>query len=86
VTKTQEQELLKTVADLQKQVADLYKLLENTKIDKHVYTVAETAQILNITPQAVYAMIERGEIESVKLGRIKILGESLRNKLGVIKK
>ncbi len=86
MTKTQEQELLKTVADLQKQVADLYKLLENTKIDKHVYTVAETAQILNITPQAVYAMIERGEIESVKLGRIKILGESLRNKLGVIKK
>lgn len=86
MTKTQEQELLKTVADLQKQVADLYKLLENTKIDKHVYTVAETAQILNVTPQAVYAMIERGEVESVKLGRIKILGESLRTKLGVIKK
>ena len=86
MTKTQEKELLKTVEDLKKQVADLYKLLENTKIDKHVYTVAETAQILNITPQAVYAMIERGEIESVKLGRIKILGESLRNKLGVIKK
>lgn len=86
MTKTQEQELLKTVADLQKQVADLYKLLENTKVDKHIYTVAETAQILNVTPQAVYAMIERGEIESVKLGRIKILGESLRTKLGVIKK
>lgn len=86
MTKTQEQELLKTVVDLQKQVADLYKLLENTKIDKHVYTVAETAQILNVTPQAVYAMIERGEVESVKLGRIKILGESLRTKLGVIKK
>lgn len=86
MTKTQEQELLKTVADLQKQVADLYKLLENTKVDKNTYTVAETAQILNVTPQAVYAMIERGEIESVKLGRIKILGESLRTKLGVIKK
>ena len=86
MTKTQEQELLKTVAGLQKQVADLYKLLENTKVDKHTYTVAETAQILTVTPQAVYAMIERGEIESVKLGRIKILGESLRTKLGVIKK
>lgn len=86
MTKTQEQELLKTVAGLQKQVADLYKLLENTKVDKHTYTVSETAQILNVTPQAVYAMIERGEIESVKLGRINILGESLRTKLGVIKK
>lgn len=86
MTRLQEQELLKTVADLQKQVADLYKLLENTKLDKHTYTVAETAQTLNVTPQAVYAMIERGEIESVKLGRIKILGESLRTKLGVIKK
>lgn len=86
MTRLQEQELLKTVADLQKQVADLYKLLENTKLDKHTYTVAETAQILNVTPQAVYAMIERDEIESVKLGRIKILGESLRTKLGVIKK
>lgn len=83
MTKVQEQQLLKTVADLQKQITDLYKLLENNKLDKHTYSVAETAQILNVTPQAVYAQIERGELETVKIGRIKILSASLRDKLGV---
>lgn len=83
MTKMQEQQLLKTVSDLQQEIANLYSLIENNKLDKHTYSVKETAQILGITPQAVYAQIERGELETVKLGRTKVLGSCLREKLGV---
>lgn len=85
MTKKQEQDLINTVEQLKKQVAELHSRLENNKVDKHVYSVAETSKILGVTPQAVYAMIERKELETIKLGHKKILGESLRAKLGVVK-
>lgn len=82
MTKAEEQQLFKIVAGLQQQVADLHAKIENNKLDKHVYSVKETAQILGITPQAVYIMIDRKELETVKLGTLKVLGSSLRSKLG----
>lgn len=84
MTKLEEKKLLERVSKLEKQVARLYVSLENNKFDKHVYSVSEVAQILDITPQAVYFMIHRDELETVKLGTIKVLGESLRCKLGVV--
>jgi hypothetical protein len=82
MTKVEEKKLIDKVAVLEKQVATLYARLEKNKIDKHVYTVAETSQILECSPQAVYLMISRKELETVKLGHLKVLGESLRHKLG----
>lgn len=82
MTKLQEQQLIKQVADLQKQVSDLYTRLENNKLEKHVYTVAETAKILEVTPQAVYAMIARGEMENIKVGHKKIPGSEIKRILG----
>lgn len=84
MTKLDEKKLLGRISSLERQVADLYMSLENNKFDKHVYTVAEVARILEITPQAVYFMIHREELETVKLGTIKVLGDSLRGKLGVV--
>ena len=83
MTKPDENKLLERVSKLEHQVATLYTSLENNKFDKHVYSVSEVAEILGITPQAVYIMVHRGELETVKLGTIKVLGESLRSKLGV---
>lgn len=83
MTKLELKKVLERVSRLENQVARLYESLENNKFDKHVYSVSEVAQILDKTPQAVYFMIDRGELETVKLGSIKVLGESLRSKLGV---
>ena len=82
MTKVEEEKLLKRISNLEKQIAELNKRLENNKIEKHVYSISETSKILNVTPQAVYAMVERGELETVKLGHTKVLGHSLRSKLG----
>lgn len=84
MTKLDEKKLLSRISSLEHQVASLYMSLENNKFDKHVYTVAEVAQILGLTPQAVYTMIHREELQTVKLGTIKVLGDSLRSKLGVV--
>ena len=66
---------------LESKVAELYSLLETNTIEKHVYSVKETAQILGRTPQAVYAMIDRGELKSTKIGHTKIYGNDLRKML-----
>ena len=83
MSKVEVEKLVKRVEHLEKELYKLYTLIENNKIDKHVYSVKETAQILNITVQGVYAMIDRKELETVKLGHMKVLGTSLRNKMGV---
>jgi hypothetical protein len=78
MTKKLEIELLKRINDLEKQLHKLTLRAENNQLDKHLYSVAETAIMLSRTPQAVYAMISRGELESTRLGHIMILGDSLR--------
>nr|WP_302600234.1 helix-turn-helix domain-containing protein [uncultured Cellulosilyticum sp.] len=81
MTKKEEQQLINKVKQLELTVYKLLEAFENNKIEKAFYTVKEVAEILGRTPRAVYAMIERGELETVKLGSIKIKGESLRQKL-----
>lgn len=82
MTKPEEQKLLRRLDNLEKEVARLNGMLENNRLDKHVYSVAEVAGILGLTRQAVYTMLDRGELETIKLGHTKILGTSLRSKLG----
>lgn len=81
MTKRQEEELLRDVDNLKKQLHKLLLKAENNQLEKNVYTVAETADMLNRTVQSVYAMIHRGELEAVKLGTIMVVGDSLRSKL-----
>lgn len=81
MTKKQEELLINTVCELEKRVYKLEERLENNKLEKAVYSVSEVAEILHKTPRAVYNMIERGELETIRLGHIKIKGHSLREKL-----
>lgn len=82
MTRLEEQKLLQRVNNLEKEIARLSRLLENNKLDRHVYTIPEVAELLGVTRQGVYKMINRGELETVKLGSTKVLGSSLRSKLG----
>lgn len=82
MSKVEIERLSKRIEHLEKEIYEIYSLLENTKLDKHVYTVAQTAQILGITPQAVYAMIYRGELTTIKIGRLKIPGSEIKRILG----
>ncbi len=81
MTKKEEQQLIKKVNQLELTVYRLLEAFENNKIEKSFYTVKEVANMLGRTPRAIYNMIERGELEAVKLGGIKIKGESLKQKL-----
>ena len=82
MTKAEEQKLLKQVDELTKQVAIFYEIIESNKLTKHTYTVRETANILNVTPKTVYNMIDKGQLDTIMLGHIKVLGSSLKEKLG----
>lgn len=81
MTKKQEEKLLKVIEELEKRVYKLEERIENNKLEKAIYSVAEVAEILHKTPRAVYNMIERGELETIRLGHLKVKGESLRKKL-----
>lgn len=81
MNRKQEELLLKTIEELEKRVYKLEIKLQNSKLENAVYSVAEVAEILHKTTRAVYNMIERGELETIKLGHIKIKGESLRRLL-----
>ncbi len=82
MTKLEEQKLLNRVSSLEKQVAILYEKIQNNKIEKHTYTVKETADLLGVTCKTIYNMIEKGQLETVMLGHLKVLGTSLKEKLG----
>lgn len=82
MNKSEEAKLLNRVAILEKQVAELFEKLENNMINKHSYTVRETAKILGVTPKTVYNMIDKGQLDTVELGHTRVLGNSLRDKLG----
>ena len=42
-----------------------------SKIERHeVLTVEETAKLLRVNPRAIYGMIHRGELRSIKVGRL----------------
>lgn len=81
MNRKQEELLLKAIEELEKRVYKLEIRLQNSKLENAVYSVAEVAEILHKTTRAVYNMIERGELETIRLGHIKIKGESLRRML-----
>jgi excisionase family DNA binding protein len=90
LTKAQEELLLSEIDALKKKVksqdARLLKLEETgnlKKLDRTSYTVAEVAEILGKCPQTIRQMIRRGELESHKLGCIRITGESLREAMKI---
>ena len=84
MTKIEEQKLLKRVAELEKQVVVLSQQNEVKKLDKYVYSASEVAKLLDVSIKTVYNMVEKGHLESIKLGHLMILGSSIRNKLGVV--
>lgn len=74
---------VRRLKNLEKLVIELVEERELNKLDKPFYTVQEVAKLLKKTPQAIYAMIEREELETSKLGRTLILGKCLREKIGL---
>ena len=83
MTKSEEQKLIRRVEILEKELSRLYSIEESKILYKHIYTIEEVAKILEVTPQAVYAMVERNEIMAIKIGRIKIPGEEVKRILGI---
>ena len=77
MTKKEEQQLIKKVNQLEITVAKLQRLIDNNKLEKPYYSINEVAEMLNKNPRTVRYMIERGELETVKLGTIQIKKESL---------
>lgn len=82
MTKIQEEFIFDKLKKLEKEIEKLKNDKENSKLSNNLYSVAETARMIERTPQAVYAMIERGELEAVKLGSTKIIASSLKKVLG----
>lgn len=77
MTKKEEQQLIRKVNQLEIAVAKLQQLVDNNKLEKPFYTVNEVAEMLNKKPRTIYHMIQRGELETIKLGVTQIKKESL---------
>lgn len=82
MTKVQEQQIFERLDRLEKEVVELRKYKENNQLDKHTYSVLEASEILGRSKPTIYNMIEKGELETIKCGSIKILGSSLKKVLG----
>lgn len=70
-------ELTRKIRELTKKVNELtdrINQLERNDIGFHkrLYTVPEVANMLGVTPEAVYYMIKRGELPTIKLGTLRI--------------
>ena len=77
MTKKEEQQLIKKVNQLEITVAKLQRLIDNNKLEKPYDSVNEVAERWKKHPRTVRYMIERGELETVKLGTMQITKESL---------
>lgn len=76
------EELMNQIKHLNSRIEELEKAAVSN--DKQLYTVAEVANILGVTKEAVYYMIKRGEIPTIKLGTMKIRAIDLDNLLRAI--
>ena len=76
------EELMNQIKHLNSRVEELEKAAVSN--GKQLYTVAEVANILGVTKEAVYYMIKRGEIPTIKLGTMKIRAIDLDNLLRAI--
>ncbi len=81
--KSSTEALVCKVAALEKEVVKMQQQLECNEITKCVYSVREVSQILGVTPKTVYNLIEKGQLRTVELGTVKVLGSSLREKLNM---
>lgn len=75
-------ELHQKIRQLAKKVNELTEKINelegnNIDFDKALYTVPEVAKMLGLTREAVYHMIKRGELPTIKLGTIKIRATDL---------
>lgn len=68
-------QLTKRVNELTERVNQLER--NSIDFDKALYNVPEVAKMLGLTREAVYHMIKRGELPTIKLGTIKIRGTDL---------
>lgn len=73
-------ELLQRIEELTRRVEELER--NNIDFDKELYTVPEVAKMLGLTREAVYHMIKRGELPTIKLGTIKIRAVDIYKLLG----
>lgn len=78
MTKDQEKTILKRLEKLEQEVITLQEELELNRTNKPCYTVKEAAKLLCVTTKTIYNMIDRGELEVIKLGCLRIKGDSLR--------
>ena len=76
------EELMNQIKHLNSRIEELEKAAVSN--GKQLYTVAEVANILGVTKEAVYYMIKRGEIPTIKLGTMKIRAIDLDNLLRAI--
>ena len=65
------------IAELERQVALLTEKLEHMSLNQYAYTVSEVSQILGCSISGVYKMIDRGELQTIKCGKTKVLASSL---------
>ena len=76
------EDLIDQIKHLDSRIEELEKATISN--GKQLYTVAEVANILGVTKEAVYYMIKRGEIPTIKLGTMKIRAIDLDNLLRAI--
>lgn len=76
------EELMNHIKHLDNRIEELEKA--SALGNKQLYSVAEVARMLGVTKEAVYYMIKRGEIPTIKLGTMKIRGIDLDNLLKAI--
>lgn len=63
-------EIIKKIDELTQKIEELEH--NNIDFDKALYSVPEVTKMLGLTREAVYYMIKRGELPTIKLGTIKI--------------
>lgn len=74
-------ELVKRIEELARRIEELES--NTIKLDKLLYTVPEVANMLGVTKEAVYYMIKRGELPTIKLGTTRIRAVDINNLLRV---
>lgn len=76
-----------TNKELQNAVLELVKRVEGLEtktlgLNKPLYSVQEVADLLGITREAVYYMIKRGELPTIKFGTTKIRAVDIAGVMG----
>lgn len=73
-------EIIRRMEELTKRIEQLESNTIN--FDKLLYSVPEVAEMLGVTREAVYHMIKRGELPTIKIGTTKIRAVDIEKLLG----